>query len=78
MSTSVRTRWADLHAVMAFYAPVGPGADARARARAALEQEGVAVHEIVRHCDRDAWPHATRGFFRLKKRIPDLLDRLRR
>ena len=64
-----------LDAVFASYAPVGPGADARARVRSALEQAGIAVHEVVRPFDREVWPHASRGFFRLKKRIPELLDR---
>lgn len=71
-------RRADLDVVLAAYAPLGPGAEARARARTALEQAGVAVHEVVRPHDRDAWPHSTHGFFRLKKRIPELLERLQR
>lgn len=45
---------------------------------AALEQAGVAVHEVLSPHDRSAWPHAKRGFFRLKKRIPGLPGRLQR
>ena len=67
-----------LDTVVGCYAPVGPGADARARVRAVLAQAGVTVHDVLRSHDRDAWPKATRGFFRLKKHIPALLERLSR
>jgi hypothetical protein len=30
----------------------------------------------LRPLDRLAWPHATKGFFALKERIPDLIDQL--
>lgn len=51
------------------YAPVGPTADA-------LTGAGAPVTPIRRPIDDAAWAHATRGFFQLKKEIPDILRRL--
>ena len=39
-----------------------------------LPQEGIAIHEVKRTWDDHAWPHATAGFFKLKKKIPKLLS----
>lgn len=47
------------------YAPVGPTADALAAA-------GVAITPIRRAIDDAAWAHATRGFFALKQKIPEI------
>ena len=69
-------RKAELQQVVAAYPPVGPAGDAFARLRRALEAEGIAVATPIRPHDRDAWPHATHGFFRFKDKIPKLLDRL--
>ncbi|MGR3433873.1 MAG: FAD-binding domain-containing protein [Shimia sp.] len=52
------------------YAPVGP-------AQQALGEVGLPVHRILRRYDEDAWPHATKGFFALKKKIPALLGRVK-
>ncbi|MFN3608767.1 MAG: FAD-binding domain-containing protein [Hyphomonas sp.] len=38
--------------------------------------EGLRRQEIARRYDQLVWPHATAGFFRLKKEIPRLLDAL--
>ncbi|MCH7227936.1 FAD-binding domain-containing protein [Haloferula sp. A504] len=37
---------------------------------------GVPVHHFVSDWDRQLWPHATAGFFRLKKRLPKFFDAL--
>jgi len=60
------------------YAPVGP-----ARSRLTALDKALAVHDIslvrlLRDWDRDAWPHATHGFFRFRRAIPRLLDGLGR
>jgi deoxyribodipyrimidine photo-lyase len=39
-----------------------------------LESDGITVHEVKRAWDDHAWPHATAGFFKLKKKIPKLLS----
>ena len=59
-------------------APVGPVADRIAKARIELEPDGIRVHELRRSIDDIAWPHAGRGFFALKKKIPDILEDLAR
>ncbi|MDT8438197.1 MAG: FAD-binding domain-containing protein [Wenzhouxiangellaceae bacterium] len=54
-------------------APVGP-LDAGLEALAGeLAAAGLALHRFRRAWDHNAWPHATRGFFAFRKRIPDLL-----
>lgn len=60
--------------VVAPFAPVGPTADALAEAIAPLREQGIRIAEQRRGYDERAWPHAGRGFFRLKKHIPELLD----
>lgn len=61
-----------LDAVVAPYAPLGPVAEALD----AIETAGEHAVPLVRPrrpFDTNAWPHATKGFFALKERIPDLL-----
>jgi len=41
-----------------------------------LKQEGIALRRVVRPWDAIVWPHASKGFFALKKKIPTLLDAL--
>ncbi len=52
------------------YAPVGPLADALARLRPQLASEGIALGCTRRAWDTHFWPHATKGFFPFKSRIP--------
>lgn len=60
--------------VVAPFAPVGPTADALTDAIVPLQEQGIHLAERRRGYDERAWPHAERGFFRLKKQIPGLLD----
>ena len=55
------------------YAPVGPVADQLARLAPALASEGVALTQVRRDWDSAFWPHAKKGFFAFKERIPALL-----
>ena len=41
-----------------------------------LAQAGVHLHQHQRTYDILTWPHATKGFFKLKKKIPRLLTEL--
>ena len=63
--------WARGHGlpVVTPYPPVGPVADLLARS-------DFAPIRVLRRWDADLWPHATRGYFQLRARIPDLLDSL--
>jgi hypothetical protein len=47
-----------------------------ARLRPALARAGIALTEIRRSEDALIWPHATKGFFGLRERIPDLVARM--
>jgi hypothetical protein len=62
-----------LDTILTPYAPVGPAADALAEITPALARDGLPLMQVRRPFDAQAWPHATRGFFALKERIPDLL-----
>jgi len=53
---------------------IGPGLDALNAARAALSEAGIVLAEHWRAWDVAAWPHATRGYFKLRGKIPHLLD----
>ncbi len=53
--------------------PVGAGAEAIAAAAPGLAAAGVTLRRIRRGWDARAWPHATKGFFPFKERIPELL-----
>lgn len=55
------------------YVPVGPLGDWMARARPVLQARGIAVTEWKRDWDAIVWPHATAGFFKVKKRLPEIL-----
>jgi deoxyribodipyrimidine photo-lyase len=65
-----------LDAVVTAYAPAGPAAERFARARRALAEQGVELVQARRRYDDCMWPHATRGYFRLKSCIPEVLEQL--
>jgi len=58
------------------HAPVGPVAEALDRARPALAERGVRLLRLRRAWDSAIWPHASRGFFQVKGRIPAILRAL--
>ncbi|KIT14588.1 FAD-binding domain-containing protein [Jannaschia aquimarina] len=62
---------AGLDQIVTPYAPVGPVRDRLDRLDAALD---IPVIRPVRAWDQRAWPHCTAGFFKLKKKIPDLME----
>jgi deoxyribodipyrimidine photo-lyase len=65
-----------LDTIVTAYAPVGPVAERLAKARRALASHNVALIQLRRRYDERVWPHATRGYFKLKSRIPFLLQEL--
>jgi deoxyribodipyrimidine photo-lyase len=67
-------RAAGLRQVVTAYAPVGPVADALARMAPELAAQGIALSPIRRAWDGQFWPHATKGFFPFKARIPAMLQ----
>lgn len=56
------------------YTPTGPLADWLAEARPALAAQGIALTEYRREWDALIWPHATAGFFKVKQKIPRILE----
>lgn len=57
-------------------APVGPEADRLEALRRQVLAQGLAWTPLMRDWDRAFWPHATRGFFQLRERIPGVLRAL--
>ncbi|MDJ0943967.1 MAG: FAD-binding domain-containing protein [Kiloniellales bacterium] len=58
------------------YAPVGPVQEKLDRIEAALRLEGIQLLRLRRRWDDAFWPHATKGFFGLKRQIPAVFARL--
>jgi hypothetical protein len=56
------------------FVPRGPLRDWLDAAAPALAAEGIVLAEWQRDWDRLIWPHATAGFFKVKNRIPGILD----
>lgn len=69
-------RAAGVRQVVTAYAPVGPVADALAAVAPRLAAEGITLVSVRRNWDTRFWPHATKGFFAFKERIPGELGRL--
>jgi len=67
---------AGVKAVATAWAPVGPVAPQLDRLGATLRAEGMGLVRLRRDWDKAIWPHATQGFFRLKEKIPILLQEL--
>ncbi|WP_209561489.1 FAD-binding domain-containing protein [Frigoribacterium sp. PvP032] len=62
-----------LDAVVVPYAPIGPVHERLGRLRPVLEAEGIALVTVRRRWDSVAWPHASRGFFPFREKIPSLV-----
>ena len=77
--TETLAEWAtqrQVNSIVTATPAVGPVADALSAAAPALAQYGVSVVQLSRRYDRETWPHAQRGYFRLKKQIPAIVERL--
>lgn len=55
-------------------AAIGPVLTRLQAAKPVLREHGIELVEVRRSFDAEVWPHATRGFFALKERIPELLS----
>ncbi len=56
------------------YAPVGPVADVLARIRPVLMDHNITLVQVRRKWDSQFWPHATKGYFAFKARMPAVLQ----
>ncbi|MFM2237578.1 MAG: hypothetical protein RL209_1612, partial [Pseudomonadota bacterium] len=54
----------------------GPVADLFAKFAPRLEREGIKLVQIRRSWDEKFWPHATKGFFPFKEKIPKILGEI--
>ncbi len=71
--------WCRRHAITTVVTPWVPAGPARSRLEnldAALRDEGIKLYRLRRQYDEQAWPYAGRGYFKLKRQIPDLVERL--
>ncbi len=59
--------------ILTAFAPVGPIATKLESLKSDLAMAGMTLHQQLRPYDSLTWPHATKGFFKLKKMIPTLL-----
>ena len=71
-----QAREAGAEQIITSYAPVGPVADALASIAPLLAKEGIPLTQIRRAWDENFWPHATKGFFPFKERIPKILKEM--
>ncbi len=73
------TAWCSEHnldTLVTAWAPAGPVATRLDDLEAGLESQGIRLLRLRRRFDDDAWPYAGRGYFKLKRQIPELLSRL--
>jgi deoxyribodipyrimidine photo-lyase len=56
--------------------PVGPTQDALTEPAKQLRAQGSTLQPVISEWDQLAWPHATKGFFQFRTRIPELLREL--
>ena len=62
--------------VVMAYPPVGPTQERLQMLKVKLARIGVSLIYVRRDWDRLFWPHATKGFFAFKERIPQILNEL--
>jgi len=77
--TGLLADWATSHhldVIVTPYAPVGPVNDVLSNAEVQLERYGVRLLRIRRQYDDATWPQASSGYFKLREKIPGILDRL--
>ncbi len=70
-------RAAGVQQIVTAHVPVGPTAGAIAELTEALADQGIALIPALRRWDHVSWPHATRGFFPFREKIPTILSHLR-
>jgi deoxyribodipyrimidine photo-lyase len=73
---TVAAKAANADIVTAPYIPVGPNRDRVTEIAAALQANGLPLREFMPRWDAQFWPHATAGFFKVKDRIPRVLNDL--
>jgi deoxyribodipyrimidine photo-lyase len=67
------TRAGGISSIVTPYAPVGPVRERLDVLVPELAASGISLVRLARNWDREAWPHASKGFFPFRERIPKLL-----
>jgi deoxyribodipyrimidine photo-lyase len=67
---------ANIQTVAVAHAPTGPEADALLDIEKHLALHNISLLRVRRRYDTLTWPHATKGFFALKEKLPTLLEKL--
>lgn len=78
MSADAVTAWANAHNVVNIitaYVPVGPLQRHINELTKALAKQDITLVQVRRDWDSNAWPHAKKGFFAFKEKIPELVAR---
>jgi len=65
-----------LRQVVTAWAPVGPVATRLDAVEKCLAENGIELFRVRRDYDEQAWPHAAKGYFKLKRQVPELLTAL--
>jgi deoxyribodipyrimidine photo-lyase len=79
LSSEAVLKWCQterLRTVAVAYAPVGPEADALFAIEQHLARHDITLLRVRRLYDSLTWPHATKGFFVLKEKLPMLVEKL--
>lgn len=66
----------NIKTIITAFAPVGSVADQLKETKRLLAEHDIHLKQVLRNYDALSWPHATKGFFKLKKQIPHLLNEL--
>jgi deoxyribodipyrimidine photo-lyase len=72
-------QWCRVHTlstVATAFAATGPEADCLAAIEDHLRKHGITLIRVRRRYDTAVWPHATKGFFALKEKLPTILQKL--
>ena len=67
----------DLNQVVTPHISVGPTRDILEGLSKDLELNGIKFYQVMNQWDLMSWPHSSRGFFKLRKKIPKMLSELR-
>ncbi len=67
---------AAIRCVLTAYAPIGPAAEWLQSIAEPLRAEGISLVRVRRDWDEALWPHATKGFFSFKEKVPAMLRHL--
>ena len=76
LSANDIANWAEkdgIEQIVTAYAPVGPVAEELCQLERQLHSKGITLSRQLRAHDTLCWPHATKGFFKFKEKIPQFL-----